>query len=465
MYNGLIKDIIVIGGNAAGLAVASQARRLDEKVNITVLESGKYVSYGSCSLAYYVSGDIKGFDDLFAYPKDFFETRRNIKILTLHRATGIDTVGKKVFAQSPEDNSISFDYDRLAICSGATNIVPDIKGLDADNMFMFRDVEDTLKLMGHIKNNPPEKALIIGGGYIGLLIAESLIKLGIKVTVVELFEHIFGDFETEISTILYKKATLSGANILTSSRVTEIVKEGRTAKSAKISTPDGDLELDLDMGIISTGIKANTSFLVSNGRCPVELGQKEAIKVSPKQQTSHLNIFAAGDCCLCRNIVTGKYDYLPTANNAVKMGRIAGENMVGGNLDFEGSVGTRVDRVFDIELARTGIGLDEASELGIDAIKVSGTYPSHVRSLPGAKDITISIIFENRTGRLLGAQMIGANGVAKRIDVFAAALTNEMDVEGIYMLDLSYTPKVSTVWDPVNKICAKATLNLKDRRF
>jgi len=168
---------------------------------------------------------------------------------------------------------------------------------------------------------------------------------------------------------------------------------------------------------------------------------------------------------MCKNLVTGKYDFMTGANNAAKSGRAAGENIVGGSLDFDGSVGTKIDNIFGLEIAKAGLKLKEATEHGFDAIKVTGSYSSRAHSLGGHKTINISLVFENRTGRILGAHMVGEEGVSKRIDILAAAITEEMDIDQVYMLDLSYAPKVSTVWDPVNKICAKAVLNLKNRKI
>ncbi|MHB1347757.1 MAG: FAD-dependent oxidoreductase, partial [Candidatus Humimicrobiaceae bacterium] len=210
------------------------------------------------------------------------------------------------------------------------------------------------------------------------------------------------------------------------------------------------------------GIKANTGFCANTS---IELGKNNAIKTSPKLQTAYSNIYAAGDCICVRNIITGKYDYIPTANNAAKTGRIAGDNITGGNETFPGSVGTRVDKVFGLEIARTGISMTEATDLQFNAFKITESYSSHAKALPGAESITITAIIDFNTQRILGAQMAGKEGVAKRIDVFASAITAQMSIDQVYMLDLSYSPGTSTVWDPVNKICGKARLILLKKRF
>jgi len=458
MYRNLYNNLVVIGGNAAGLAAASQARRINPELNITVLESGKYISYGTCGLPYYISGYIKRVEDLLTYPKDFFEEKRKIKILTGHRVVGIGPARKELLvnvAETSENKIIS--YDRLIISSGGSTIVPPIPGIDSSNVFQFRNVEDARKLKDHIDKNSPKKAVIIGGGQIGILMAEAFNKIGIKISLVEMKKRIFSGFEYEISTILSRKAEMENITVLTGAAASSI-----NNSSITIENGEGKKDIDCDLILLATGISANTGFLSDSS---IELGKNNAIKVDSKLQTSHMNIYACGDCATVKNIVTGKQDHLPTANNGVKTGRIAGENAAGGNMTFAGSVGTIVDRVLDLEVARTGIGSDEAISMGYEAIKLIDSYASHAESVPGAKKIAIIIIVDTKTRRLLGAQMIGGEGVGKRIDVFATAITSEMTVDDIYMLDLSYSPAISTVWDPVNKICGKAVLALDSKKI
>jgi NADPH-dependent 2,4-dienoyl-CoA reductase/sulfur reductase-like enzyme len=293
-----------------------------------------------------------------------------------------------------------------------------------------------------------------------MLLVEAFNQIGIKTTVVERKERIYNEFEYEISTILTRKAEMDGVDILTKTSITS-VNAGSSLNTVTIEDESGKKELESDLVLIATGISANTGFLTDTS---IELGINGAIKVDSKLQSSHMNIYASGDCATIKNIVTGKQDHIPTANNAVKTGRIAGENAAGGNKVFNGSVRTVVDKVLDLEIASTGIGSKEAVSLGYDAIKLIDGFSSHAGSVPGAKKIAIIIIVDTASRKLLGAQMIGGEGVGKRIDVFATALTAEMTVDDIYMLDLSYAPAVSTVWDPINKICGKAVLALDKHR-
>ncbi len=455
----LYKNIVVIGGNVAGLAAASQAKRTNPDAAVTVLESGKYISYGSCGLPYYVSGQIKDFQNLFAYSPDFFEKQRNIKVLLNHKVTGLDIPGRKAIVNSNK----KFDYDRLIICSGASPRPLDIPGSCFPNIFNLWNIEDTVRIKSFTEKQKPGKAIIVGGGSIGLLMAEAFNCLGIKVTIIELAASILPQYEPEISGIVHKKAALDGIDIILSANVSSFISsQGDMADRVAASRGLEKTEIGTDLILVCAGVRPNTEFIKSSS---IELGTNQAIKVSRNLQSSIINIFAAGDCATIKNMVTGKEDYMPTANNAAKTGRIAGANAAGDNIAFRGSVKTKVDNFFGLEVASAGIGYSEAASLGYDCIKITGSYPSHIKAVGGAENITISLIADKKSRRVLGAQMAGRIGVAKRIDIFAAAITSEMTADEVYMLDLSYAPKVSTVWDPVNKISSKAVLELDQNKF
>jgi len=475
MISDLYKNIYVIGGNASGLAAASQARRVNPELNITVLESSSYISYGSCSLPYFISGIVEKIDDLFAYPREFFEEKRKIKILLNHKVTGVNTAKKEITTLTCQKGdpvnsgkNIVFNYDRLIVCSGASPVKPDISGSDSDNIFYFRNVDDAINIKEFITQNSPTKAAVIGGGSIGLLAAEALNRLGLKVTVIELKNTVFNDYEDEITAILIENLKKAGIEIITRSRVDSFSfnKSSNLCYGIngyiKFDSTEESFYLETDLVVIAAGIKANTDFL--NGSF-IDLGKNSAIKVNPRQKTNMPNIYAAGDCALIRNIITNRFDYIPTANNAIKTGRIAGANAAGQDEEFAGSTDTRVDRIFGLEIARTGLGISKALEYRFNAFKITDRYPSHVKAIPGSHEITITLIVDKNSRKLLGAQMIGKADIAKRIDIFAAALSSEMSVDDIYMLDLSYAPPISTAPDAVNKICGKAALMLSRLKF
>lgn len=496
-YLDLNKNFIVIGGNTAGLAAANQIRRLRPDANITVLEAGAHISYGSCGLPYFISGIIDDINSLFVYSREYFEQKKNIKILLNHKVVSIDTSKKEIKALRLEtignetivkdetsvkdniqtsktsENIVSFTYDKLVIASGASPVRFDnIYGADSKNIFYFRNVDDALKLKNYLKKNNPKSACIIGGGYIGLLIADALYKVGLKVNIIDAKPKIYADYEDEIVNILnqhlanqniktYTNYSLvkfnfnSNSGLAFSAVISQNTKDKKNLKDEKYENFE---EIDADIFIICAGIKANTDFLKNSF---IDLGDFNAIKVSTLMQTSNSSIYAAGDCCLIKNIITKSYEYIPTAQNALKTGRIAGANAAGEHEYFPGSLATKIDKVFDFEIARTGIDMQTALKYNFDVVKITDQYYSHVKAVPGAQIINISIIVDKKSRKILGAQMIGKDGVGKRIDIFAAAITAELKVDDVYMLDCSYSPFISTLPDPVNKICGKAVLLLK----
>jgi len=497
MLGALYKKILVIGGNASGLAAASQARRENPDAEITVFESGNYISYGACGLPYLISGQIKDINSIFTYPPSFFEEKRNIRILTGHRVTAIDPFTKKItvqlqaIRQAPsafingsglagnaikcDNETILLDYDRLIICSGAKPVLLDVPGANAPNVFYFRDINDTLSIQNFINEKKPESACIIGGGSTGLLIAGALTETGIKTTIIECNRKILNDYEKDITDFFHNNVTgyenktsseqaISGIKIMTGVKAVSFNASHTTGSiySVTIGSCDGTVsdkfEIDAGMVIISAGITANTGFL-GTGR--IDTGIKNAIKVSGMQQSSINSIYAAGDCCLVKNIVTGSFEYIPTAANAIKAGRVAGANAAGGHEIFEGSVDTKTDMIFGMEIARTGLDSKKALEYRFNAVRITDTYPSHMKALPGSGNIFCSIVIDKNTRKILGAQLAGAEGVSKRIDVFAAAIAGGFTVDRTYMLDTSYSPWTSTAPDAINRICGKAISILK----
>ncbi len=506
MLSRLYKNILVIGGNASGLAAASQARRENPDADITVLERGDYISYGSCGLPYYVSGIVRDFNSLFTYEPSYFEEKRKIRILKNHRVVSINTFKKEVVADifssntfsantgagsfltwgqtgrnentfpdginiipnNKNFNSISFAYDRLVICSGASPVKPDIPGINAKGVFCFRDVKDAVVLKKYIETQNPKQAVIIGSGSVGLLMAEALAISGLKVTIVETKNRVFESYEEEITSVLEEKIKNSGIQLLTSYRVNSINYNRESGQAFSVSavsskSVNGEkIEIEAQIVIAAVGIAPNTGFLESSS---IELNGHKAIKVNQKQQTSQANIFSAGDCCLVKNIVTGSWDYIPSAGNAIKAGRVAGANAAGAGDIFEGSSATKVDKIFGLEIARTGVGLTQALDYRFNAFKITDNFSSHAKSLPGTENIIMALIVDIGTRRILGAQMAGKDTVGKRIDVFTAAITNEMTVDKAYMLDLSYTPAIATAPDAITRMCGKAISVLKSKRF
>jgi NADPH-dependent 2,4-dienoyl-CoA reductase/sulfur reductase-like enzyme len=298
--------------------------------------------------------------------------------------------------------------------------------------------------------------------------AEAMACCGLKVTLVETKNRVFADYEEEITSVFEEKIKNSGIQVLTSYRVKSINHNQESGQvfsvsAAPVNSATGDtIEIDAQIVIVAVGVTPNTGFLESGA---IEVNKNKAIKVNQKQQTSQTNIFSAGDCCLVKNLVTGSWDHIPSAGNAIKAGRVAGANAAGADEIFEGSVATRVDKIFGMEIARTGIGLAQALDYRFNAFKITENFSSHVKSLPGAENITVTLIADIGTRRILGAQMAGKDAVGKRMDVFAAAITNDMTVDKAYMLDLCYAPLVATAPDAITRMCGKAISVLKSKRF
>ncbi len=484
-YSNLNKNFIVIGANTAGLAAANQIRRIRHDAQITVLEAGEYISYGSCGLPYFISGIVENIQDLLVYSKDYFEKNKNIKILLNHKVVGIDCSKKQLavlvnnncrqnnnskdnIQNNKSTNFLNFSFDKLIICSGASPIkLEDTEGINSKNVFYFRNVYDALNLKNFLKSNTPQSAAIIGGGYIGLLLADAFYKLGIKVNIVEAKPKIYSDYEDEIIEILTNQVLKNNQKIFTNYKLKKFNcnKANNFAYSALLEhslKPAELIELDSDIFIICTGIKPNTEFLKNSS---IDIAKNGAIKTSSTCQTTQPSIFAAGDCCMVKNIITNSYEYIPTAQNALKMGRIAGANAAGQKEVFQGSLNTKIDKIFDLEIARTGLSLNTALEYKFDAVKITDQYLSHVKALGGAVKVNVSIVVDKKTRKILGAQMIGSQGVSKRIDVFSTAVLAGLTVDNIYQLDLSYSPFASTLPDLINKICGKASLLLNKAKF
>jgi NADPH-dependent 2,4-dienoyl-CoA reductase/sulfur reductase-like enzyme len=303
---------------------------------------------------------------------------------------------------------------------------------------------------------------------VGLLIAEALAGSGLKVTLMETKNRVFADYEEEISSVFEEIIKNSGIQVLTSYQVDSINYNRESGQVFSVSAVDAKfvtgekIEIEAQIVIVAVGVAPNTGFLESGF---IEISENKAIKVNLKQQTSQTNVFSAGDCCLVKNLVTGSWDYIPSAGNAIKAGRVAGANAAGADEVFEGSVATKVDKIFGMEIARTGVGLAQALDYRFNAFKITENFSSHVKSLPGAENIIMTLIVDIGTRRILGAQMAGKDAVGKRIDVFAAAITNEMTVDKAYMLDLSYTPSIATAPDAITRMCGKAISLLKSKRF
>ncbi|MFQ5604254.1 MAG: FAD-dependent oxidoreductase [bacterium] len=438
--------LIVVGGNAAGMSAASKAKRLHPQLEVIALERTPHVSYSACGIPYYISDLVREPAELIAITPRQFEEQRGIQMLTLHEVLAVNPVQRTVIARSLESlYEKCFEYDRLVLSTGGLPAKPNIAGVDLKNVFTVQTLQDGIRIKSFVDEKRPERAVIIGGGYIAMEMAEAFSKRFLGVTIIEKEAQILPGFDERLTAQVVAELQAHDVRILTSKNVEEFVGD-ETGDVRAVTVTGLDAPVPADLVLSCMGLLPNTALAESAG---VRLGNTGAIAVDWKMQTNVANIYAAGDCAEVKNLVTGKPDYIPLGSTANKQGRVAGENIGGGFGAFKGVVGTSVFKVFSLEVARTGLDLQTARQFGFNPAAVVITAPAKAAYFAGAREITISVIFDHSNARLLGAQMVGKEGVSKRIDVFATALCNKMTLHEMAYLDLSYAPPFAPVWDPV----------------
>lgn len=436
--------LVVVGGVAAGMSAASKARRLRPDIEIVVLEKGTDVSYGACSLPYYVSGVVRDRSDLVAYTAERFRSERRIDVRLSAEATKVDPRARIVtYADRSGGGEVSLEYDALILATGASPVVPPIPGADLPGVFALRTLADADALIGYIEGASPASATIVGGGYIGLEMAEALAARGLGVTVVELLPTVLSTYDPDMSRLVEDELRTRGVVLRTGTKVEALEPGDGPAVGYVVA---GGQRLRSDLVLLSVGVRPEVGLAVGAG---ISLGKTGAIGVDQWQSTDAPFVLAAGDCSEARHVVTGRPVWIPLGTTANKQGRIAGENAVGGRRRFAGVAGTNVSKIFSFEAAQTGLSGRAATEAGLDHRSVSITAFTRSRSYPGSREIRVKLIFEKASGRVLGAQMIGREGAAKRIDTVAAALLAGMTVRDLAAVDMSYAPPFAPVWDPV----------------
>lgn len=432
--------VVVVGGNAAGMSAASRAKRLKPDLNVMVFERGNYVSYGPCGIPYYVSGVVRRLEDLIHEPLETFVRERGIDVKIRCEVVDIDTSGKAVtIIDRDSGRERRVEYDKIVLATGGRPVVPRIDGVGLEGVYTLRGLEDADKLMkGLLK---AEKVVIVGGGYIGVEMAEAIIKLGKKVTVLEMMPHILPNFDPDVAQYVERELKIHGVDVRTEEKVIEI--RGKSSVS-KVVTEKGSY--DADIVLLAVGVKPNIDLAMKAG---IDLGVTGAIKVDERMRTSKEDVYAAGDNSETINIITGKPTYNPLAPTANKMGRVAGTNVAGFQAVFKGVVGSALLKVFNIEAGRTGLSSKEAEKEGFNV--VSATIESITKSkyCPDVKNIKVKMIADADTGRLLGVQIIGEEGVSGRINTLATALMSGMSVYDVATLDVAYHPCFGPVWDPI----------------
>ncbi|MBM7645379.1 NADPH-dependent 2,4-dienoyl-CoA reductase/sulfur reductase-like enzyme [Scopulibacillus daqui] len=434
---------VIIGGDAAGMSAAMQIIRHDQHAKVITLEKGNIYSYSQCGLPYLIGQDITSSSKLIARSIDTFRNKYGIDARCGYEVTEIDAEAKQVKGKTVEHHKpFSISYDKLLIATGADPVFPDWSGKHFKGIYTLKTISDAEKMIKGLSRDV-QHAVIIGGGYIGLEVAEAFYKRKLKVTMIDRGSRLIKVFDSDMSELIHEEAANKGIKIILNEEVQEF--KGDEFVQA-VETDKGSYKADI--AVAAAGIAPNTSFLEHT---PVELGIKNAIKVNEYMETSAENIYAAGDCALQYHRLKKAYDYIPLGTNANKMGRIAGMNMIGERRPFAGITGTSIIKFIDLELGRSGLTEEDAAKLGYDfeAVKIKSTDIAGY--FPGKTPLWVKLIAEKGTKKLLGGQVIGRNGAAKRTDVIAAALYSGLTITDLENLDLSYAPPFNSVWDPIQQ--------------
>jgi NADPH-dependent 2,4-dienoyl-CoA reductase/sulfur reductase-like enzyme len=436
-------QFVIVGGDAAGMSAASKAKRENPDLHVVVFERGEWVSYGACGLPYYIKDEIPNLDDLVAVePKEFVE-ERNIDLRLNHEVVEVDPDDQTVTAEVGGEQ-VREDYDQLLISTGAHAVEPPIQGITLDNVYTLHNLEDGKAIKSFVDSGEPTKATLIGGGYIGLEMAEALNGRGLDVEIFEALPHVLGPFGERTAEVVEDHLRDKDIDLNLGISVDQIL--GSNGRVEAVKTKSGTQETDLV--VVGTGIKPN-----------VELAEEAGIRISPTGaiatdqygRTNYDNVYAAGDCSDATNAVSLQPDYVPLALTANRFGRAIGESVATeSDVPVGQIVGTALVKVFDLEVARTGLLDDERiEEAGFEPVRQTIETESRAHYYPGGKTIQITMTADRDSGRLLGASMVGEEGVAQRINTVATALHNKVTLTELEQYDLAYSPPFSPVWDPV----------------
>ncbi len=436
--------VVIIGGVAGGATAAARIRRLDEQAEILVFERSGFVSYANCGLPYYIGGRIEDEQDLTLQTPESFRQRFNVRIHVRHEVTAIHPDKKTVTVKDLSSGAVFTEtYDKLLLSPGAGPIKPDFAGVESDRIFTLRTVEDTLKIKAYLTTRRPQSAVVVGGGFIGIEVAENLRACGVNVTLVEAAGQLMAPFDRDMAAFLHAGLRKNGIGLLLGRMV-----EGFADTDGGIDVRLKDAgTLHADMAVLAIGVAPETGLAKAAG---LELGIKGSIAVNDRMETSVPDIYAVGDAVQIKNFVTGADTLISLAGPANKQGRIAADNICGGDSRYTGGQGSSIIKVFDMTAAVTGINEKTAASLGIETDKVILSPMSHAGYYPGGRLMTVKVLFEKGSYRLLGAQIVGFDGVDKRIDVLATAIRAGMKAYELVDLDLAYAPPYSSAKDPVN---------------
>jgi NADPH-dependent 2,4-dienoyl-CoA reductase/sulfur reductase-like enzyme len=446
----MAERLVVIGGDAGGMAAASQARRLRADLEIVALERGNWTSYSACGIPYYVAGEVDDINQLVARDPQTFRDEQRIDVRLRHEATAIDLDERRVEVRDLErERTLTLSFDQLAIGTGARPIRPDLPGIDLPFIHGVQTLDDARSLLAYAEEHDVQRVAVVGGGYIGLEMAEAFTRWGAEVVIIDRAPQVMSSLDPDMGALVAEAMVRHDIEVRCDTVVSGF-------EDGQVHTSDGTVSADLV--VLGIGVEPNAELAREAG---LATGVRGAIRVDRRQQTDAEGVWAAGDCCESFHLVTRAPTYLALGTVANKQARVAGINIGGGYATFPGVVGTAVARLCATEVARTGLNEREAREAGFGYVVAKTTSTTRASYFPGLKDIEVKLVVEKVTGRVLGGQIVGEEGAAKRVDVLATAITAGMTVTDLLDLDLGYAPPFSPLWDPVQS-SARRALSLLD---
>ncbi len=432
---------VVIGGDAAGMSAASRAKRKDPDIEIAVLEQSHDVSYSACGMPYNIADPEREIDDLVVRPAHVFQNKIGLDLRLGYRVGHVDRDAKRVQGTTLQGEDFSFDYDKLLFANGASPIVPDIDGMDHPGVKVLKSLNHGREIKEYLKTTKTRKAVILGMGYIALEMAEALRARGIEVTMIKPRQRLLPWLDEKLASIVWQELQEHQVGLFPGHEINSIERTG----SGYQVICDGN-EFQADLILVAIGVEPNSRIAAEAG---LELGPCRSISVDKTMRTSDPDIFAAGDCADTYHIVSGQKTWIPLALRANRAGWAVADNVTGSRSMLPGIVGTAVFKVFDLEVAKTGLNMEEATKAGFEPESVVIESRSRAHAHPGSTTIYVHMIGDRKSGRLLGVQMVGREGVAHRINAPAVALHQQMTAEEFSQTDLAYAPPFSPVWDPL----------------
>ncbi len=437
------KKILIVGGVAGGATAAARLRRLDEQAEIIMFEKGEYISFANCGLPYYIGGEIREKSALTLQTPESFRGRFQVDVRIFQEVIEIDKEGKSVTVKNTKTGETYTEtYDKLILSMGAEAIKPPIQGIESEKVFTLRNIPDTYRIKEYMELNTPQSAVVVGGGYIGMEMAENLQRAGVKVTLVEMQNQVIAPLDYDMAVEVHAYMEKKGVTLMLNNGLQSIAEE---EDKLLVTLDKGPLKTD--MLIMAIGVKPETAIARKAG---ITVNERGAIIVSETMQTSQPDIYAVGDAVEVVDFITGQKVVIPLAGPANKQGRIAADHICGLDSKYTGTQGSAILKVFDMTVATTGINEKTAKKLGLDYDKSFTYSASHATYYPGAVNMSIKTLFEKNTGKILGAQVVGFDGADKRCDIFATAIRFGATAYDLTRLELCYAPPFSSAKDPVN---------------